>query len=227
MFQLLSALVLFCFASPPAKVNKHASSRRTSLACAGSFCCAAAVINSIFASLPPPAETWVWLAALTVPSAWLRRPSARMTSLRSRKVSTGWRRGWLSSGIKLWWGLVSFLYYFHLDSFSFFVILSSPQLCFKLLIGAVKSTDSLSFVVSKFCKLASFPGVLSIFFTYFSYIPAILPVSLLSPPPPFLISSFFYHHIHLLLPSFVLCLVSPSLHQYVGISRSPVEALDC
>lgn len=53
-----------------------------------------------------PVETWVWLAALTAPSAWLRRPSAKTTSLRSQKASTESRRGCLSSGIKLWWGVI-------------------------------------------------------------------------------------------------------------------------
>lgn len=59
----------------------------------------------------PPVETWVWLAALTVPSAWPRRPLGRMTSLRSQKVLTEWRRGWPSSGIKLWWGLRLWLFF--------------------------------------------------------------------------------------------------------------------
>ena len=64
--------------------------------------------NSVFlcVSLFPrlPAATWVWLAALTVRSAWPRRPSARTTSLRSQRVWTEWRSGWPSSGTKLWWG---------------------------------------------------------------------------------------------------------------------------
>lgn len=47
-------------------------------------------------------ETWVWLAAPTALSACPRRLSARMTSLRFRKVWTEWRRGCPSSGIKLW-----------------------------------------------------------------------------------------------------------------------------
>ena len=67
-------------------------------------------INSVF--LCPPVETWVWLAVLTVPSVYPRRPSAKTTSLRSRKVSTGWRRGCPSSGTRLWWGLLQFIFYF-------------------------------------------------------------------------------------------------------------------
>lgn len=47
-------------------------------------------------------ETWAWQAAPTAPSACPRRLSARMTSLRSQKVWTEWRRGCPSSGIKLW-----------------------------------------------------------------------------------------------------------------------------
>lgn len=47
-------------------------------------------------------ETWAWPAAPTAPLACPRRLSARMTSLRSQKVWTEWRRGCPSSGIKLW-----------------------------------------------------------------------------------------------------------------------------
>lgn len=64
-------------------------------------------VNSIIVCLLVPVETSVWPAALTAPSAWPRRPSARMTSLRSQKVSMAWRRGWFSSGIKPWWGHVN------------------------------------------------------------------------------------------------------------------------
>jgi len=85
------------FSSFSSKVNKHISLCTQTLLC---------WYNSIFMCPPLPVETWVWLAALTVPSVWLRRPLARTTSLRSQKVSTEWRKEWHSSGIKLWWGLV-------------------------------------------------------------------------------------------------------------------------
>ena len=67
-------------------------------------------INSVL--LCPPVETWVWLAVLTVPSVCPRRPSAKTTSLRSQKVSMGSRRGCPSSGIRLWWGLLRFIFFF-------------------------------------------------------------------------------------------------------------------
>lgn len=53
-------------------------------------------------------ETWAWPAALTAPSAWPRRRSAKTTSLRSQRVWTEWRSEWLWSGIKLWWARVVF-----------------------------------------------------------------------------------------------------------------------
>lgn len=97
---LLSVPLLFCFASP-AEVEAYL------LMFTELQCCTQTLLswcNTFNMPLLLPVETWVWLAALTAPSAWPRRPLARMTSPRSQKVSMEWRRGWLSFGTKLWWG---------------------------------------------------------------------------------------------------------------------------
>lgn len=162
-----------------------------------------------------PVETWVWLAALTVPSVCPRRLLARMTSLRSQKVSMEWRRGCPSSGIKLWWVLL----------FLFSSWLTCPL--------TFSSKEHLSFALKVISSLHSVMLSLSwsphLFYFYKGALVSVFLLSLLSGFLSSAISlSFSLPPSSLQLLFHCLCLYPFPLHLYLHLSfRSPLDTEHC